>query len=108
MVWWWFGCFVHHYNNIIFLCIENVLATVFAGEENVPKKTTFFSSPRKRSVRRSIEARGHARSKQPDKSGGGSDDGDDNDADNPSAAHSLIGEKICRRHHRRRAVTQFY
>lgn len=28
---------------------------------------------------------------------------DDNDPDSPSAAHSLIGEKICRR-----AVTQFY
>lgn len=51
MVWRWFGCFVHHYNNIIFLCIENVLATVLAEEENFSKKTTFFSSPRKRSIR---------------------------------------------------------
>lgn len=58
-------------------------------------------------VRQSIGARDHARLKQTDESCGGGG-GDDNDADNPSAAHSLIGEKICRRRHRRRAVTQFY
>jgi len=75
----------------------------------VSGKRLFLSSQKRISrflVRRSIEARDHARLKQTDESGGGSND--DNDADNPSAAHSLIGEKICRRRHRRRAVTQFY